>query len=259
MSAPTSRAWRFIVAVAVVANIAFNYLYERLGLPSNAVVSRRYDNLFTPAGYAFAIWGVIYLAFVVVAVQGLRRAHRDDRAFDRLAPLLALANVLLSVWIVIFASDWIWASVVVIVATLIVAIAMFLIAGDEVARGRSPWLRAPFSLFLGWLSVATIADVAAALTSSGWDGGVQSPSAWAVTMLVVAAALGASIALRYRAPVVALVLAWATYAIHVKVRAIDADVSAIAIGAAGVSAVAAVIAAIMLVGGGRRRAPASEP
>lgn len=253
MNRSASRLWRVVALVAVVANIAVNYLYERLGLTSIAEVSARYDNVFMPAGYAFSIWGVIHVAFVLFAVQSLRRPHRDDAAIDRLTPMLALANLLTSVWVVVFSYDQIWLSVAVNVAILAVAITMFVRASHAVAGGRSMWLRVPFSLFLGWISVAVIANVAAALTASDFGGGPINAPGWAIIMIIVAAALGAGITLRYRAPTVAAVVAWAAFALHVAAGDSHPDVGAVALAATVVEALIAAVVLAMLANSGSRR------
>ncbi|MCE9580302.1 MAG: tryptophan-rich sensory protein [Deltaproteobacteria bacterium] len=249
-----SRLLRWLALTAVVGNVLYNYLYSRLGLPSMREVSDRYLNLFTPAPYAFAIWGVIYAGFVVFAVVALTRAHREDRAYDGLAALLVIANALAALWITLFSYDQVWPCAAVIAATLVTAIAMYTRADGAVIRGGSAWLRVPFALFLGWVSVATIANLAAAFTSTGFQGGGAGPVPWAVGMLAIAAALGAWIGVRYRDPVVPAVVAWAAFAIHIS----DLDANRSAAVAALIAAIATAVTAIWLLGS-RMLGHASSP
>jgi hypothetical protein len=136
----------------------------------------------------------------------------------------------------------------VIVATLAVAAIAYRRASDAVARGASPWLRVPFSLLLAWLSVATIANVAAALTASGFDGGALGPAPWAIAMIAAAAVLAIALALGFRDPVVPAVVAWAAFAI----RAADGQDHAVAAAAlAAAIACAAAVVATAVRGAGR--------
>lgn len=231
MSKP-SPLLRWLALAAIVGNVVYNYVYQQLGLPSMREISDRHANLFTPAPYAFAIWALIYTAFLAFAILGVLPSRRDDRAYDRLAGPLALVNVLAAAWVTMFSFDLVWPCVAVIGAILAAAIVAY--RRTDPAR---PWLRAPFSLLLGWISVATIANVAAALTASGVTGGALGPAPWAIAMIAVAALLAIAIALRYRDPIVPAVVAWAAYAICV------ADTQATAVATAAVIAAIACLAA----------------
>src|SRR5215217_2610940 len=83
---------RVLALVAILANVAFNYVYSMLplGLPDMKTASDRYPNLFTPAPYAFSIWGLIYLSWIVYAIVGLLPSRRENPLFDRTAGALIL-------------------------------------------------------------------------------------------------------------------------------------------------------------------------
>lgn len=245
METAPNRLWRYVALVAVLGNVAFSTFHERLGLggASIAEVTRRHPNLFTPAGYAFSIWGAIYLAFIAYSVGALLPSQRRVRLHDRVAPALTLANVLCALWVVVYRFEMIGVSVALIVATLVTASVMFVRAYDgtlDENLGRV-WM-VPFSLFLGWVSVATIANTTVWLVSMGFDGGPLAPAAWAVILLGVAAALGATFALRFYDRVIPLVVAWAAVAIAVAQRQESVMVVAAAVFAALVSLVASGVA-----------------
>lgn len=159
---------RWLVLFVIAGNIFFNYAYNNLfGLRSNAEVSATYPSLFTPAGYAFAIWGLIYLAFIIYAVIQLLPSNKNIRLYDRLAVPVIMVHTLASVWIFLFATDRIDIAMGVITLMLFISWIMFRFA-REAALGNvlSGWIRFPFSLLFGWLTVATIANFSIWLVSN---------------------------------------------------------------------------------------------
>lgn len=208
---------RWMVLIIVLINSFFNTIYNVLGIPGDSVktVSDRYMTLFTPAGYAFAIWGIIYLAFIIYAVYQLLPAQRYVRFFDSMVWPLMLANILCMLWQVVFRNYLIGGSVVVILATLLTAVYMRVMVQNE-THGKNTWLAVPFSLFLGWICVATIANIASWLVATGWNGGDTGPVLWTVIMLCAALLTGIIISLAYRDFIVPIVVAWALAAIYVE-------------------------------------------
>ena len=206
--------WRIAALGAIVANVLFNYISSR----GNSVgkISDDYPSLFTPAGYAFAIWGLIYAASLLYSVMALLPNQLEVRMHDRVAPWLLAVNVLSSVWILAFTNESFGASVLIILAMLAVAIVMYVRAAAHVkSEEMSLWWRVPFGLWLGWLSVATIANIGIALLAAGWDGSPLSQPVWASLMLCVAAGLALAVNILYKDPVVPLVVTWAATAIAV--------------------------------------------
>jgi benzodiazapine receptor len=210
--------WRIAALVAVVFNVAYNYLSEWLGDHARNVaqVSSDYQSLFTPASYAFAIWGVIYASTLVYAVAALLPNQLDVRMHDRVAPWLVLTNALATLWISLFTAEHLGPSVLIILAMLTATGFMYAIANEHLASEKlSRWWRVPFALWVTWLSVATIANISLALVATGWDGWPLSAPIWATIMLGVAALVALGLNIVYRDPVVPLVLAWASAAIAV--------------------------------------------
>jgi translocator protein len=159
---------RLLALIVILANIFFNYAYNNIfGLRSNAEVSDMYSSLFTPAGYAFSIWGLIYLAFIVYGVIQLLPANRNIHLYDRLAIPVILVNFFASVWIFLFVTDRIDIAMGVITLMLFISWIMFRFA-REAALGNvlSAWIKFPFSLLFGWLTVAAIANFSIWLVSN---------------------------------------------------------------------------------------------
>lgn len=216
MSASTSTLLRALALLAVLGNVAFNYLYVRLGLgPPMDEVSARYATAFTPANYAFAIWGVIYAAFVVYGVQSLRLAQRREPAYDAIALPLVAANVLGTAWILAYTHGYLSLAVVLIVASAIAGARMFRQAARFAPARNSRWLRVPFSLYFGWITVATLACIAQWVQARGWVAPGAEERALSIGFLLATGAAGFTVAERYREPVYPAVAAWAAAAIFV--------------------------------------------
>lgn len=221
---------RIVALVVLLANICYPPLHHALsGMPTEAEISPKYPTLFTPAGYAFAIWGVIYAAFTAYAVYALLPSQRANSAHDRIAPAFIAYNLLGITWITVFRAELLAASVVVIVAMLVAGIVMYLKASQAIERGElaAGW-RAPFSLYLGWISVATIANTAVVLVANGWRGGRWDEVSWTLLMIGAAVMLGLIVGHRRRDFIYPAVIAWAALAIYVARRGDHPDVAAAA-------------------------------
>lgn len=212
------RPWRIAAFIAVVANVAFNYLSQIGGQHTRSVseVSALYPSLFTPAGYAFSIWGLIYASTIAYSISALLPSQRGVRMHDDIAPWLISTNLLGALWLVVFTREYVGLSVIVILAMLFACARMYQVANEHLrAEHLGAWWRVPFSLWLSWLSVASIANISVALLATGWRGEPFTPAVWTVIFLIVAGALGAGITGVFKDPTVSLVISWAAAAIAV--------------------------------------------
>lgn len=240
-----ARLWRIGAIVALVANVAFNYLVGAsrvvsVGHGTMEEVSARYGNLFTPAGYAFSIWGVIYAAFLVYAVAQLHARARALALPDRLSRLFVAANLLGSAWILAFQYEQVVLAEVIILANLGVAWALHARATAAVAAGEvAPRWRWPFSLYLGWIVVANLACLSAMLRAL--DSALPLAPAWAIVLLAIAVGAAVLIALRSADALVPLVVSWASVAIYVADRGVAPVVASTALVAAVLSLMAALV------------------
>lgn len=212
---PLNHPWRIASLVAVVTNAAFGFAEAHLlPGPSVAEVSERYANPSTPAGYAFAIWGLIYGATLAYAVFALLPAQLPVRMHDRMAPWLTLLNALAVVWMLLFSADHLIPSLLVIFAMLAASAVCYGVASQHLESERLPhWWRAPFSLWLGWLAVAAVANLGAVITGAGWDGMPISSTLWATLMLLLVAVAASVVNVAFADGIVPLVVAWAAVAI----------------------------------------------
>lgn len=240
--ASRAQVWRWVAVAAVAANATWGYLAQATGFGegSNADISARYPTLFTPAGYAFSIWSVIYASFLAAAIGMLLPSHRPREVHDELAPRLTFSMLLSAVWVTVFQLDQIDASLVVMVALVALAVTMYKRATRAVDDGTLRlWWQVPFSLYLGWLIVASAANLQVVLVAHGVDAPQSSGVAIAAIGVVTLVALG--VAWRWRDAVIPLVVSWAAVAIAVKNRGTTPDVSWAALVAASASTVSALL------------------
>jgi hypothetical protein len=145
--------------------------------------------LFLPAGYAFSIWGVNYLGLFALGVWILLKSQRDNPRALRAAPWIFVTAVFNVAWI-LFAGQTAtvpWTVPILIVMEVSAWIAYFALeVGNHQLPSLERRLHVPFQIYIGWLSVATVANSAAALNVLGWNAWGLSPVFWTVLMLLVA-------------------------------------------------------------------------
>ena len=210
---------QIMVLLATIATVVFNGISQSLPIAgrTSADISNQYTTFFTPANYAFAIWGVIYLLLIGYGIYQALPSQRENPIARKIGWLFILSCILNCTWITVFQSNQILVSVIVIVAFLLTLIAIYVrldIGRAQVSTADRWLLHLPFSVYLGWLSVATIANISVLGVAQQWGDlfGIAAP-AWAAIMLVVAALVGLVIAITRRDVAYVLVFVWAFTAI----------------------------------------------
>lgn len=230
--------------LALIAALVLNGLATSLPLGgrTTAEISDSFNSLFVPAGYVFSIWGLIYLALIGFAVFQALPAQQNNRWVRATGWWFALSSLANALWIVFWHSGFYPLTLVVmltLLASLLVIYRRLAALGhaDTVTRWFGQF---PFSLYLGWISVATVANASAVFVDLGWDGSPLSPVTWTVTMIAVAATLALLMLYCYRDLTYAGVIVWALIGILIKQAAYAPIVTAclVAIGAMGVIAIA---------------------
>jgi translocator protein len=208
-----------LVLVAAIATIAFNGISQAIpvGGRTSADVSNQYTTFFTPANYAFAIWGVIYLLLLAFGIYQALPSQRENPNTRKISWLFILSRILNCAWLILFQSDQILVSVVVILTFLLTLIVIYVrldIGRTKVSTAARWLLHLPFSVYLGWLCVATIANISVLGVAQNWINplGIDGPI-WAAIMLVVATIVGLIIATTRRDVGFVLVFVWAFTAI----------------------------------------------
>jgi hypothetical protein len=192
-------------------------------------VSARYPALFTPAGITFAIWGLIYLALSAFCIYHLVKAfkepalHEANADLKRLGFYFMLNNLATGAWTIAWVSEWLLLSVVLMLVQLVTLLAIHLRLGifDPTRSAASRWFtQVPLSLYFGWIIIATVANISAALVGFGWDGFGLSEGLWTIIMIVAATLIVVFVVVSRTNPVVGLVGIWALYGIILKHRAL---------------------------------------
>jgi hypothetical protein len=232
--------------LATIAVLTVNGLAN--ALPFNNLttgeVSDRFDVYFVPAAYVFSIWGLIYVGLVAFTVYQALPAQRENPRLRRIGYLYALTCVANSAWLFLWHYEQFAWTMVAMVALLLLLIAIYLRIG--IGRTRvSPletWLvRVPFSIYLGWITVATGANATSLLDYLNWGRWGLSEEAWAVIMLIVAGLIASAVSLTRGDVAYVLVIVWAYAGIAVR----HSDTLLVAI-TAGV--VAGIVALTLIVG-----------
>ncbi len=227
---------RLINTVTLTIMLIVNTLANTLPLngKTTAEIFDSYPVLFTPAGYVFSIWGLIYLVLIGFTIFQALPGQQANPRIERIGGWFALANLLNAGWI--FA--WHWEMLELSVILMLGLLTCLLVIYTRLEIGLHPPLHPveralvdfPFSLYLGWISVATIANVSAALYTAGWNGLGLSPEIWAVIMIGVATVIGLLMIHRRNAVAYPSVLIWAF--IGIRLRPEQVEVVGTAAGAA---------------------------
>ena len=219
-----SPALRIMIVASFLLMIAINALAMLLPIngQTTAEISDKYENLFAPAGVTFGIWSVIYTllaAFVVYHLIFFSKNRDADthRLMVRVSVLFILSSILNSVWIFTWHYELFPASVIVIAAILLcLSLISIFLRKKKFTLAENIFLRLPFSIYFGWITVATIANVTAYLVSLDWSGFGISEEIWTVAILIVGALIAFVTVLFAGDPFYGLTVVWAYLGIVLK-------------------------------------------
>jgi hypothetical protein len=189
-----SKTLRWLNLVIFVLMVLLNYYAGYFEINGNTVgtVSDTIPSLFTPSGYVFSIWAVIYLGLGAFVVYGLSKKQAENELVNRIGPWFIINSIFNMAWLVVWLNEmWLvsLALMIAILATLLV-IYMRLKSHLEDVREKDFWfILAPFSIYLGWISVATIANTSVILVANGFSELGVSGTFWTVIIMAVAALL----------------------------------------------------------------------
>ena len=207
--------------LSVVLVLTVNILASALPLngQNTGEISDRFQVHFVPAGYVFAIWGIIYIGWIAFTVFQFQPAQKESPRLRRLGYLFAISNMANAAWLFCWHYNLFGLSVLVMLVLLGLLLASYL----RLNVNQTPvsvleyWsVDVLFSVYLGWITVATVANITDWLYFIGWDGFGIPAQTWAVIMLAVASLLGLGMATTRRDVGYLAVLVWAFVGIAVK-------------------------------------------
>lgn len=215
---------RLIVAISFVIMIAVNALANII--PINGLntgqVSDFYENLFAPAGITFSIWGVIYLLLLLYTIYQFGFFQEDvdsykEELFKKIGIYFSISSILNSIWILAWHYRMIEISLVIIILMLICLI----IINEKTKKATLSlkdriFIKIPFSIYFGWLTIATIANVTTLLVKVGWNGFGIPEQIWTIAVLIVGLLIGVGTMVKNKDFFYGLVIIWAYIGIYIK-------------------------------------------
>jgi hypothetical protein len=182
-------------------------------------ISDRFQVYFVPAGYVFSIWALIYVCLIAFVVYQVLPAQRRNQRLPRTGYLFVLSSLANVGWLFLWHYGLYPLSLLAMLSLLLLLIAIYLrldIGRGQIPRGERWLVQIPFSIYLGWITVATIANVSSVLYYVNWDGWGLSPEAWTVIMLLAATGIASAVSLTRGDVAYVLVIMWAFVGIAVK-------------------------------------------
>jgi len=190
-----------------------------LGGKNTAEISDANPTLITPAGYVFSIWGIIYVLLgIYVILQALPR-EKEKEYHGKIGYLFILSSAFNIIWLFLWQFEYLSFSVILMFLLLasLISIYLRLNIGKSTASLREKLaVHTPFSVYLGWITIATIANVTVTLVSINWNGSGISPETWGTSIIFVALLITILVIATRKDVAYGLVIIWALVGIAMK-------------------------------------------
>jgi len=222
--------------VTVLIALFVNILATTLPLngQNTGEISDRFLVYFVPAGYVFSIWGIIYIGWIAFTIFQFRASQKGSPRLRKLGYFFAASNLFNAAWLFSWHYNFFGLSVLIMLILLGLLITSYLsldVNKSQVPAAERWSVDIPFSIYLGWITVATVANISDYLYFVEWSGFGISATTWAVIMIVVASVVGLLMSLARRDAAYLLVLVWSFIGIAVKQSDISNVATAAMIGA----------------------------
>lgn len=203
---------KYINLVLFAGMVVMNYLANALPINNRSTgeLSDMYPNLFVPAGLTFSIWGVIYLLLLGYSIVQFRDVNRVVVAST--GYLFALTCLLNASWIV----AWHYMKVPLSVLIMLGLLTTLILININIRGMNYGLVKAAFGIYLGWICIATIANITALLVDVNWDGFGISGEVWTIIMIVIGATIVTVSIMNLRNPFIGLAVIWAFAGIIIK-------------------------------------------
>lgn len=204
--------------VALVVVIVVNALANILPIAGKTTgeVSDKYASLFTPAGFTFGIWSLIYIALIAFVIYQALPSQRESRALADIGSFFKISCVANSLWIFAWHLEWLVPSLMlmlVLLATLILIYQSLGVVDFDASAGNRWLVQLPFGVYLAWITVATIANTSAVQSALYWNDLGFTAVTWTLIKLTIAATIACVVLFQRRDMAFVLVVAWAAYGI----------------------------------------------
>lgn len=185
--------------------IVMNYLANSLPINDKTTgqLSAQYPNLFVPAGITFSIWGIIYLMLFGFIFWQFRESGRP--VASAMGWAFAISSLFNAIWIITWHYELPGLSILVMLVIMVSLLYINLALKDQ----QSMFAKASFGVYLGWISVAMIANITAYLVSINWGGWGISDQAWAIVMIVTGMAVAVFTLINLQNPFIGAAVIWA--------------------------------------------------
>lgn len=212
---------QIVVLLSTLGVLAVNGLANALPLNGQRTgeISDRFDVYFVPAGYVFSIWGLIYLGLLAYSIYQVMPSQRENPRLQRTGWLYVLSCAANIAWLFLWHYEVFTFTLLAMGILLLSLIAIYLLldTGRSRVSAAETWLvRVPFSIYLGWITVATIANVTSLLDYLSWGGWGISPEAWTILMLLVGTLIASAVSITRGDVAYIAVIIWAFVGIAVK-------------------------------------------
>lgn len=215
---------KIMVVITYIVMVTLNALANIIPINgrNTGEISDSYNNLFAPAGFTFAIWGLIYFLLAAYSIYQLgffqkRLNNNKGQLMDQIGIYFSISSVANSLWILAWHYDFIPISMVLMIVILVCLIFINQrLRTERLSSRENIFIRIPFGVYFGWITVATVANLTTLLVSLGWNGFGISEVVWTVIILVVAVLIGIVTTLRNKNISYGLVILWAYVGILVK-------------------------------------------
>jgi len=216
--------------IAVIITIIVNGLANLLpiGGKNTAELSDNIPNLFVPAGITFAIWGIIYVLIILFAIYLAKDLFKKEKTvtpfIEKISYFFILASLANIIWIFLWHYEQVLLSLLAMLVLFVSLLFIYLrlnIGIEKVSLGEKLFVHIPISVYIGWITVATIANVTAVLVTIGWDGFGVSEEIWAMLVIIIAAIITILILIKRKDYAYSAVIVWALIGIYLKRSVVD--------------------------------------
>jgi len=210
-----------IVILTIIVNSLANIL--PIGGKNTGELSDNIPNLFVPAGLTFSIWGIIYVLIIIFAVylaKDLFKKEKTTKPFlEKISFFFILANLANIIWIFLWHYEQILLSLLAMILLFVSLLFIYLrlnIGIEKVSIKEKLCVHVPISVYIGWITVATIANVTAVLVKIGWDGFGINEEIWTILVIIVATIITILIIVNRKDYAYSAVIIWALLGIYIK-------------------------------------------